>query len=316
MSKRASVVSRVIGRLQTPSPADQTNTNTIDFEIKPGFVQTKFEGTNAYVGGRPPVTNSGVGERMRELNPNECRLWEFADRPEHEADHAEQLAKEFQSGVGQIHPAVVREVQASDPQYPAIKYEIISGSVRWRASKIAGKTLKSVIRKLSDKEAITIMLSENNDRKDISEFARALQIGKVWNRGIFLNKTEMADAHRFALAKFSQYLKAFESRNFLIEKFGNEVYQMGLRTLYEAALSLSDNESAAIEDIIESQNKVTVKAILAARKPEKKPFLSHKAAKNASSFFVQTKLTDEQLSAVNLAILEKLVELGIDIQQD
>lgn len=335
MSKRESVVSRVIGRFQAPSPAtvigyETTNTESNDFvqtksdaqvEIAGNFVQTKSS-TQGAITGRPPVakTAAGVGERMRELDPNECRLWEFADRPEHEAEHAEQLAKEFQSGVGQIHPAVVREVPPSDPQYPQIKYEIISGSVRWRASKIAGKTLKAVVRKLSDKDAITIMLSENNDRKDISEFARALQIGKVWNRGIFDSKSEMADSHRIEKAKLSQYLKVFDNRDTLIEKFGIDVYSMGLRTLYEASLSInesSNNQDSALQHSshsLDTLSNITVESIRSLKKPKKiilQPFLSKKITNRSSSFFVQTKLDDDQAEAIQKAIEDKLIEMGI-----
>jgi ParB family chromosome partitioning protein len=308
MSKRPSVVSRLMGtgvfNNETPTsppplPSEQTNSTN-----PTNFAQTKSQ------------SSPGIGERMRELDPSECRLWEFADRPEHEAIHAQQLAEEFRNGVGQIHPAVVREISHSDPEYPAIKYEIISGSVRWRAAKLAGKHLKAVVRKLDDKDAITIMLSENNDRKDISEFARALQIGKVWNRRIFESKHEMAQAHRFAQAKLSQYLKVFEHQGELAHLFGDEAYSMGLRTLYEAANNIENDVPVdeqimpSGETVVEEPTKATVKSLTDRRK--EKSFIESKVTKKSSSFVVQAKLDDEQLSIVQNAIKNALAGLGIE----
>jgi ParB family chromosome partitioning protein len=255
----------------------------------------------------------GIGERMRELDPDECRLWEFADRPEHEAVHAQQLAEEFRTGVGQIHPAVVREISITDPDYPRIKYEIISGSVRWRACKLANKPLKAVIRKINDKDAITVMLSENNDRKDVSEFSRALQIGKVWHRGIFESKQEMALAHRFAQAKLSQYLKVFDHHKTLTDMFGDDRFTMGLRTLYEAAHNIENEIPVESNEIsqkkIEEPIKATVRSLTDNRKDKK--FIESKVSKMSSSFTVQKKLDDNQLLKVQEAIENALIELGI-----
>jgi ParB/RepB/Spo0J family partition protein len=296
--RNMSVVSRVIAgglvakTTEAPTPATQK-------EQKPtNFVQTK----------------SGIGERMRELDPYECRLWKFADRPESEALHAQDLAEEFLSGVGQLHPAIVREIPRDDVDYPTIKYEVISGSVRWRASKIAQRPLKSVIRELNDKEAITIMLSENEARKNISEFSRAKQIGLVWDSGIYETKGEAAHAHRMAAGKFSQYLKVYEYSGKLKEMFADQVSTLGLRNLYEATLSFEDSADSA--EILSEQNRVADIRAMRGKSPEpsaksSKSFISYKASKKETGFFVQTKLSDEQSEEIQALIEEAIKSFGI-----
>jgi ParB/RepB/Spo0J family partition protein len=301
-----SVVSRVIagGMVSTRNPPVQDtplpSSDIIKPPIRTNFVQTK---------------STGIGERMRELDPNECRLWKYADRPENEALHAQDLANEFLSGVGQLHPAIVREVSPSDVDYPRIKYEIIAGSVRWRASKIAGRNLKAVIRELNDKEAVTIMLSENEARKNISEFSRAKQIGLVWNSGIYESKGEAADAHRMAAGKFSQYLKVYDHHHRLKAIYGEQVSEIGLRNLYEATLSLDEGQDDAIlseQNTVANLREARGKTVNDDRITQQKEFLSYRATKKATSFFVQTKLTEEQARKVNEAIKSALKELGVE----
>ncbi len=300
-----SVVSRVIagGMVSTRNPPEQRDTTLPPSENTPtqrtNFIQRRS-------------TSTSIGERMRELDPNECRLWKYADRPENEALHAQDLATEFLSGVGQLHPVIVREISPTDHDYPRIKYEIIAGSVRWRASKIAGRSLKAVIRDLNDKEAVTIMLSENEARKNISEFSRAKQIGLVWDSGIYDSKGEAADAHRMAAGKFSQYLRVYKHHQTLKAIYGEQVSEIGLRNLYEAILSLDEGQDSGV---LSEQN--TVADIRGARGKSvsesvaPKEFLSYRANKKVTGFFVQKKLTDEQAQKVNSAIESVLAELGI-----
>lgn len=307
--RNMSVVSRVIaGGLakqqeitqNTPLPSsEKTQQSTETQKPASNFVQTK----------------SGLGQRMRELDPSECRLWKYADRPENEALHAQDLANEFLSGIGQIHPATVREIPTSDPDYPRIKYEIIAGSVRWRASKIAQKTLKAVVRELTDKEAITLMLSENEARKNISEFSRAKQIGLVWESGIYESKGEAADAHRFPAGKFSQYLKVYDHLETLKTMFGDKVADMGLRNLYEAVKAIEDGDVELPSDNIPIEKPPqTVSDLRVSRGKEQETnhdILSVKRSKQKTSYFVQTKLTDEQAAKVEHAIMQALADLGI-----
>jgi ParB family transcriptional regulator, chromosome partitioning protein len=73
---------------------------------------------------------------------------------------------------GVIQPIVVRPV----PGFPH-QFEIVAGERRWQAAQLAGLTeIPSVIRELTDQEAVAIALIENIQREELSaaEEARAL----------------------------------------------------------------------------------------------------------------------------------------------
>ncbi|MCH9743244.1 MAG: ParB/RepB/Spo0J family partition protein [Proteobacteria bacterium] len=197
----------------------QESTNIIEQENKP-LVATKESRL------RP------VSERVKEVDPLKCKPWKFADRPEDEAGHSSELAESFLSNE-QLSPVIVRELDHLDPDYPVIEYEIIAGSVRWRAAKKAGVMLKAFVRDLTDKEALNVMLIENEQRKGISEFSRALQISRVWDSGMFASKVDLANAHKMDASKVSRYLKVAEHKDALLEIFADEIKTIGLRQLYQ-----------------------------------------------------------------------------------
>ena len=91
-------------------------------------------------------------------------LWRWADRPASEAPHVDELAQSLDRD-GQVAPAIVRPVR--DPEQPTIRYEIIAGYVRWKAALQARRQLLVDIRPvLSDREAFSIMVVENDLRRD------------------------------------------------------------------------------------------------------------------------------------------------------
>jgi ParB/RepB/Spo0J family partition protein len=204
----------------TKSNLSQNVTPQIDHSVRTSNVNISAE--------------SRPGERIKEIDPSKCRLWKFADRPEDEATHADDLAKSF-TEMEQIAPVIVRTIDHSDADYPEIEYEVIAGSVRWRAAIKSGKLLKAFIRNLDDKQALNVMLAENELRKQISEFARALQVMNIWESGLFESKQEAAQAHKMELSRFSMYLKVASKASELQSNFGSDVKTIGLRSLYEFA---------------------------------------------------------------------------------
>jgi ParB/RepB/Spo0J family partition protein len=185
-----------------------------------------------------------VAERVKEIDPLKCRLWFFADRPDDEASHSKDIAQSF-IDVEQLNPVIVRPLDLNDPQYPEIEYEVIAGSVRWRAARQAGVPLKAFVRSLSDKEALAVMLIENEQRKSISEFARALQISKVWVSGMFESKGDLAAAHAMDNSKVSRYLKVAENEALLRDIFGSEIKNIGLRQLYQTVTGEQEEGEAS-----------------------------------------------------------------------
>lgn len=177
--------------------------------------------------------NKRMPDRVKEINPTKCRLWKFADRPEDEAQHATEIASSMDD-IEQISPVIAREISIDDPDYPNIEFEIIAGSVRWRAAKLRNKPLKAIVKALSDREAISIMIAENEHRRGITPFARSLQLQTVWESGMFESQDELALAHHMDKAKASMHLKVAANESKLRELYGENITSIGLRQLYDS----------------------------------------------------------------------------------
>jgi ParB family chromosome partitioning protein len=89
-----------------------------------------------------------------------------------------ELAKSIEShGVRQ--PILVRP----DP-LGSKKYELVIGERRWRASKLAGKTeVPAIVDVLSDREALEVMVIENQQRQDVSPLEEARGYQALMNLG-------------------------------------------------------------------------------------------------------------------------------------
>lgn len=90
-----------------------------------------------------------------------------------------ELAKSIEShGVRQ--PILVRP----DPFEPK-NYELIVGERRWRASKLAGKKdIPAIVDVLSDREALEVMVIENQQRQDVSPLEEARGYQALMNLGL------------------------------------------------------------------------------------------------------------------------------------
>lgn len=188
-------------------------------------------------------TNRRLPDRVKEIDPNKCRLWKFADRPEDEAQHATEIASSMDD-IEQISPVIAREISIEDPDYPNIEYEIIAGSVRWRAAKLRNKPLKAIIKSLSDRDAISVMIAENEHRRGITPFARSLQMQTVWESGMFESQDELALAHHMEKSKVSMHLKVAANSDFLKQLYGDDISNIGLRQLYDACKFEREGEGA------------------------------------------------------------------------
>jgi ParB family chromosome partitioning protein len=77
---------------------------------------------------------------------------------------------------GVIQPILVRPMRNGPPGGP--RYEIIAGERRWQAAKLAGLTdIPTIVRDVSDEEALALALIENIQRESLSatDEARALK---------------------------------------------------------------------------------------------------------------------------------------------
>jgi ParB family chromosome partitioning protein len=99
----------------------------------------------------------------------------FQPRREIHQEPLEELAASIKAN-GVIEPIVVRPLPGGGSG--GARYEIVAGERRWRAAKLAGlEDIPTIVRELSDKQAVAVGLIENIQREELTaaEEARALK---------------------------------------------------------------------------------------------------------------------------------------------
>jgi ParB family chromosome partitioning protein len=93
---------------------------------------------------------------------------------------------------GVMQPIVVRPV--SNAEKPAVRYEIIAGERRWRATQLAGlDTIPAVVREVGDDAAIAMALIENIQRENLNPIEEAVALQRLKDQ-FELTHQEVADA--------------------------------------------------------------------------------------------------------------------------
>lgn len=126
---------------------------------------------------------------MQYLDPNDCRPWAYADRPEEEMGNIDELAESIKLH-GQQEPILVRQAVNSSGDYD---YEIIFGNRRWRACLQADVKLIAIVKPLSNQQAALYQKEENENRKDLSDLSRAKSYKTQLDAGIFNSEKELSD---------------------------------------------------------------------------------------------------------------------------
>jgi ParB family chromosome partitioning protein len=129
-------------------------------------------GLQSLLGANPTVSASRGGGT---LPISLMQAGAFQPRREIHQQPLEELAASIKAN-GVIEPIIVRALPAGTAG--DARYEIIAGERRWRAAKLAGLTdIPTIVRQLSDKEAVALALIENIQREDLTaaEEARALK---------------------------------------------------------------------------------------------------------------------------------------------
>jgi ParB family chromosome partitioning protein len=129
-------------------------------------------GLGALLGATPTVSASRGGGTLpiALMQPSV-----FQPRHEIHQQPLEELAASIKAQ-GVIEPIVVRRLPEGSPG--GTRYEIIAGERRWRAAKLAGLSdIPTIVREVSDREAVAIALIENIQREELTaaEEARALR---------------------------------------------------------------------------------------------------------------------------------------------
>ncbi len=111
-------------------------------------------------------------ENIELINPIDCRNWKFDDRSGFEYGDLYSLGIDIKNNK-QIEPVVVRTSTQSNS-----KYEIISGSRRWKACLEMELPLLARVLKLTDEEAALYQIKEN-EKQPISDYSKGIHFAKL-----------------------------------------------------------------------------------------------------------------------------------------
>lgn len=115
----------------------------------------------------------------------------YQPRRDMDADALEELANSIKAQ-GVMQPIVVRPVV--NESNSVIRYEIIAGERRWRATQLAGHdTIPAVVRDVGDDAAIAMALIENIQRENLNPMEEAVALQRLKEQ-YDLTHQEVADA--------------------------------------------------------------------------------------------------------------------------
>ncbi len=148
----------------------------------------------------------------------------FQPRREIHQQPLEELAASIKAN-GVIEPIIVRAVPAGTDT--TARYEIVAGERRWLAAKLAGLTdIPTIVRDISDQQAVAIALIENIQREELTaaEEARAL---KRLIEEFVLTHQEVADAVGRSRATVSNLIRLLELPDSVIALIDAKALSMG-----------------------------------------------------------------------------------------
>lgn len=121
-------------------------------------------------------------EPIIEIDTSSIVRWKYKDRPEDELGDLKSLAESIKA-MGQQQPAIIRPLQDVSG-----KYELIAGERRWQACQMLGSKLKVIIQNIDDRTAALVQATENENRLDLSEFAKGMSFAEKIELGIIEQK--------------------------------------------------------------------------------------------------------------------------------
>ncbi|QGP56768.1 Nucleoid occlusion protein (plasmid) [Piscirickettsia salmonis] len=143
-----------------------------------------------------------------------CSDWEFNDRSNFDYGNIQELAERIKTQ-GQIVPAIVRKKKNGT-------YEVISGSRRLEAAKIAKAPLIAIVKNnLSNKEALSIQYEENRNREGISDYSDYLLFNKLLTKKVLKSQKQIADMLNVSTSYISNLMSFGNISKILRQKIGN-----------------------------------------------------------------------------------------------
>lgn len=162
-------------------------------------------------------------------------------------DMSETALAELASSIeqhGVMQPIVIRPLLANEDKSEAfVTHEIIAGERRWRAAKMAGKSvIPAIERALSDELAIALALIENIQREDLSVIEQAAALQR-FHTEFGMSHAMIADVVGKARTTVSNLLRLNQLHDTVKDHLANNTLDMGhARTL----LALSSEQQPII----------------------------------------------------------------------
>ncbi|MGJ3499924.1 Nucleoid occlusion protein (plasmid) [Piscirickettsia salmonis] len=143
-----------------------------------------------------------------------CSDWEFNDRSKFDYGNIQELAERIKTQ-GQIVPAIVRKKKNG-------MYEVISGSRRLQAAKIAKVPLLAIVKNnISNKEALSIQYEENRNREGISDYSDYLLFNKLLTKRVLKSQKQIADMLSVSTSYISNLMSFGNISKLLSQKIGD-----------------------------------------------------------------------------------------------
>ena len=148
----------------------------------------------------------------------------FQPRREIHQEPLEELAASIKAN-GVIEPIIVRPLPAGTAG--DARYEIVAGERRWRAAKLAGLAdIPTIVRQVSDKEAVALALIENIQREDLTAAEEARAIKRLINE-FSLTHNQVAEMVGRSRAAVSNLIRLLDLPDTVVALIDSKALGMG-----------------------------------------------------------------------------------------
>lgn len=182
-------------------------------------------GLGALLGSAPTVSSSRGGGT---LPLGLMQPGAFQPRREIHQQPLEELAASIKAN-GVIEPIVVRPLPAGVPAGTSggAKYEIVAGERRWRAAKLAGLAdIPTIVRELSDRQAVAVGLIENIQREELTAAEEARSLKRLTEE-FSLTQQEVADSVGRSRAAVSNLMRLLDLPDAVVALIDSKALSMG-----------------------------------------------------------------------------------------
>ncbi|MDE4453704.1 ParB/RepB/Spo0J family partition protein [Psychrobacter sp. DAB_AL62B] len=216
--------------------------DTVNRKARSPRTMTKSNATINRVNG---TENSASEDQISLVQIDVTRLQAGKYQPRR--DMSETALAELASSIeqhGVMQPIVIRPLLANEDKSEAfVTHEIIAGERRWRAAKMAGKSvIPAIERALSDELAIALALIENIQREDLSVIEQAAALQR-FHTEFGMSHAMIAEVVGKARTTVSNLLRLNQLHDTVKDHLANSALDMGhARTL----LALSSEQQPII----------------------------------------------------------------------